>query len=146
MVKTPQKATAIGATVAWIGSVPSLIFHSIVFGCFFTLTILVPAKQTTILLIWNTIVSLEAIYLAIFIQFTVNQNTKSLAEVEEDIDEIQEDVGELGEDIDEIHEDLEEISEDADEDEKRDVEHAHALEHLTTDIKRILAEVEALKK
>jgi uncharacterized protein YoxC len=130
-----------------------LLFHSILFSFFLVLTITQPAERTSILLIWNTIVSLEAIYLAIFIQFTVNRNTRSLEEVEEDIDEIQEDVEELGEDVDEIQEDIEElsedieeISEDADEDEKRDLVHAKTLDQLTSDIRRILDEVESLKK
>ena len=37
----------------------------------------------------TTAVSLEAIYLSIFIQMTVNRNTQSLEEVEEDIEGIQ---------------------------------------------------------
>jgi uncharacterized protein YoxC len=161
MVKTPKnpkikiqkQQTAIELFIAWIGSIPSLIFHSILFSFFLVLTITQPAERTSILLIWNTIVSLEAIYLAIFIQFTVNRNTRSLEEVEEDIDEIQEDVEELGEDVDEIQEDIEElsedieeISEDADEDEKRDLVHAKTLDQLTSDIRTILDEVESLKK
>ncbi|MEK7616618.1 MAG: hypothetical protein AAB414_01025, partial [Patescibacteria group bacterium] len=41
-----------------------------------------------------TWLSIEAIYLAIFIQMTVNRNTQSLEEVEEDIEDIQEEVSE----------------------------------------------------
>ncbi len=94
---------------------PSLIFHSAIFIGFFILTTIGPFPRDLVLLIWNTIVSLEAIYLAIFIQFTVNRNTRSLREVEQDIDEIQEDVEEISEDIDEIQEDVDEIQEDVDE-------------------------------
>ena len=151
--KVLKKETPIEIFITWIGSIPSLIFHSILFAAFLVLTITDVTDRTFILLIWNTTVSLEAIYLAIFIQFTVNRNTRSLLEVEEDIDEIQEDVEELGEDVDEIQEDIEELSEDieeitedVDEDEKWDVAHAHALEQLTNDIRRVLAEVEDLKK
>lgn len=63
------------------------------------------------LLLLTTVVSLEAIYLSIFIQMSLNFTRESLAEVEEDIDEIQEDVGEIQEDVDEIQEDVEEIEE-----------------------------------
>jgi len=63
------------------------------------------------LLVLTTLVSLEAIYLAIFIQMSINQTTESLEEVEHDIDEIQEDIDEIQEDVDEIQEDFEEITE-----------------------------------
>src|SRR3989338_463431 len=92
-----------GATRAteWIGTTDSLIVHTILFAaCFVVILIGVPLD--TVLLALTTIVSLEAIYLAIFIQMTVNRNTKSLEEVEEDIEEIQEDVKELETGVDEI--------------------------------------------
>lgn len=54
------------------------------------------------MLFLTTIVSLEAIYLAIFIQMTVNRNTEELQEVGQDIDEIQEDIDEIQEDVDDI--------------------------------------------
>jgi peptidoglycan hydrolase CwlO-like protein len=69
----------------------------------------------TVLLVLTTAVSLEAIYLAIFIQMSVNENTESLEEVEEDIDEIQHDVDEIQHDVDEIQHDVDEIQEDVDE-------------------------------
>lgn len=64
------------------------------------------------LLVLTTLVSLEAIYLAIFIQMSINQTTESLEVVEHDIDEIQEDIDEIQEDVDEIQEDVDEIQED----------------------------------
>jgi uncharacterized protein YoxC len=152
MAKAPVKPTAIESLITWIGSVPSIIFHSVVFLGFLTVTLLGVVSRDLILLIWNTIVSLEAIYLAIFIQFSVNRNTASLREVEEDIDEIQEDVEGLGEDVDEIQEDIEEISEDIeeitedDDEEKFHKEYATNLDQLTDHIRRLLVEVEALKK
>jgi uncharacterized protein YoxC len=174
MVKVPEKVTPIDAFIAWIGSIPSLIFHSILFLGFFVLTLIGPFSRDLVLLIWNTIVSLEAIYLAIFIQFSVNRNTRSLREVEVDIDEIQEDVEELGEDFDEIQEDIEEMTEDVEEiqegikeigkdvdemqedieelseEDKEDDEweknHTRTLEQLTSDMRSILEELEHLKK
>ena len=49
---------------------------------------------------------MEAIYLAIFIQMTVNRNTESIEDIEEDIEDIQEDVEELSEDVEELSEEV----------------------------------------
>lgn len=148
-----EKPTVLENVVQWIGSIPSLVLHTLIFAGFFVAALLQVISFDTMLLFLTTIVSLEAIYLAIFIQMTVNQNTESLREVEEDIDEIQEDVEELGEDLDEIQEDIEEISEDLEElneedaeEEKRDEDTSRTLEQLTGDIRRILDDLEALKK
>lgn len=105
------------------------------------------------LLVLTTIVSLEAIYLAIFIQMTVNRHSDELEEVsedvdeiQEDIDEIQEDVGEIQGDIDEMQEDVEELSEGEQEDEARKKVQLVTLEQLTRDIQRVLKDLEAFKK
>lgn len=91
----------------WIGTPVSIVAHSIVFaGIFLLVPIGVPLGS--VLLVLTTAVSLEAIYLAIFIQMTVNKTTASLAEVEEDIEDIQEDVEEIEEDVDEISKDVKE--------------------------------------
>jgi peptidoglycan hydrolase CwlO-like protein len=130
----------------WVGSVASLILHSIFFIVCFVLVGVQVLDLNTMLLVLTTAVSLEAIYLAIFIQMTVNENTESLREVEEDIDEIQEDVEELGEDMDEIQEDLEEMTEDDEEEERREKEQSVTLEQLTAHVRQILADLEGLKK
>lgn len=77
----------------WVGTPVSLIIHTLFFAGILTLR---KFGITTdyLLLILTTVVSLEAIYLSIFIQMTVNRNTESLEEVEEDIEDIQEDVDE----------------------------------------------------
>ena len=74
------------------------------------------------LLVLTTVVSLEAIYLAIFIQMSVNKShehiedlKEDVTEIQEDIEYIQEDIEEISEDIDEIQEDIDEIQEDIDE-------------------------------
>ena len=90
----------------WIGSVQSLIFHTLIFAAAF-LAGFFGLDWNKVLLALTTVVSLEAIYLAIFIQMTVNKNTQSLKAVEADIDEIQEDIDEIQEDVDEIQEDVE---------------------------------------
>ncbi len=78
----------------WIGSTSSIVIHTIFFVVIFFLHYF-GLTTTDILLILTTVVSLEAIYLAIFIQMTVNRNTQSLEEVEEDIGEITEDIDRL---------------------------------------------------
>jgi len=98
----------------WIGSPQSILLHTIFFIGIFSLRFFNVAASD-ILLILTTIVSLEAIYLSIFIQMTVNKHSEELEEVSEDIDEIQEDVGEIQKDVDEIQEDVGEIQQDVDE-------------------------------
>lgn len=79
---------------SWIGTPASLILHTLVFLLFTVLAIFKVFTVNTVLLIFTTWLSCEAIYLSIFIQMTVNRNTESLEEVEEDIEDIQEDVTE----------------------------------------------------
>ena len=136
----------------WVGSIPSLIVHTCVFAGFFVLSFMGFFSWDLMFLILTTIVSLEAIYLAIFIQMTVNRQAKELEEVsedideiQEDIDEIQEDVEEIQEDVDEMQEDVEEITEDAEEDERKKAQ-AQTLDALTRDIRKMLEDLEALKK
>lgn len=90
----------------WMGTPQSLIAHSIFFIGVFCLGFFGFAFDQ-ILLILTTGVSLEAIYLSLFIQMTVNRNTESLEDVEENIDDIQEDVEDLEENFGEISEDVE---------------------------------------
>jgi peptidoglycan hydrolase CwlO-like protein len=92
----------------WIGTTQSIIVHSILFIVIFGLYFIGFALDQ-ILLILTTAVSLEAIYLALFIQMTVNRNTQDIVEVASDIDQIQEDVEELGGDFDDIQEDVEDL-------------------------------------
>lgn len=85
----------------WIGTPISLVVHTILFIGIFSLRFF-GFKIEDILLILTTAVSLEAIYLAIFIQMTVNRNTEAIEDIEEDIEDIQEDVEDLEEDIEGI--------------------------------------------
>ncbi len=96
--------------IMWVGSPNSLIVHSVVFIVFFIFIIL-GYDAATVLLILTTIVSLEAIYLSIFIQITINKNTQSLESVTEEMVDISEDIEEIQEDVEEISEDVEEIQE-----------------------------------
>jgi low affinity Fe/Cu permease len=98
LVKLSEKLTN------WIGTPTSIVFHTLVFIGIFSLKIF-NFSVDQILLILTTAVSLEAIYLSIFIQMSVNKTKIKIAGVEKDIDDIQEDVQEISEDIEDINED-----------------------------------------
>lgn len=144
-------AAAIQHVITWIGSPVSLIVHTIAFAACFSVCLLHWVDWNLMLTVLTNVVSLEAIYLAIFIQFSVNQQAKSLRGVEADVESIQEDVEELGEhvegikeDVEDIQEDIGEISEDAAE-ELRKRNQAQMLETLTNDVKAMLQHLETLK-
>jgi peptidoglycan hydrolase CwlO-like protein len=132
----------------WVGSVYSLVFHTVLFIGFFILAATKIFPWDTILLVLTTLVSLEAIYFSIFIQMTVNRHAESLREVEEDVGEIQENIDEIQEDVDEIQGDVEEMSEDLEEiveDETSSVQSV-SLETLAKDLQKVLHDLEQLKK
>lgn len=97
----------------WVGSTTSIILHTIFFVVIFGL-LMIGVQLDTILLVLTTAVSLEAIYLALFIQRSVNMNTRTLEEAAEDIEDISEDVGDISDDIEEVGKDLDELEEDFD--------------------------------
>lgn len=117
------------AAPRYIGSPVSLVLHSIFFVGIFALQ-WVGYTFEEIMLILTTVVSLEAIYLSIFIQITVNHQARKLTEVSEDVEEISEDVEEISEDVEGISEDVEEISKD--------------LDDIQEDVKEISEDVEDL--
>lgn len=125
----------------WIGSPTSIIVHTLLFALAFFLVIFGFAFER-ILLVVTTIVSLEAIYLSIFIQMSVNRNESRLSEVSEDIQEIQQDVEGIEHDVDEIQEDIEDIQEDIEEDDE-DSKH---LEQIKTTFAQLISELEAIKE
>jgi uncharacterized protein YoxC len=135
----------------WIGSISSLVFHTILFMTSFAL-IIFGIDIDKILLVVTTVVSLEAIYLAIFIQMGVNKTSQSLNVVEENIDEIQEDVeeiqkdvDEIQKDVDEIQEDVEEITEDEEEDENHEIQNRQALSKIETQLQNLIQDIEKIK-
>lgn len=89
----------------------SVLVHTVFFIGIFLLRFL-DISFDQIMLILTTAVSLEAIYLSLFIQMSVNKASESLEDVEKDIDEIQEDVEDITEDIDEVQEDVTEMQKD----------------------------------
>ena len=133
----------------WVGSPASIIVHTILFVAAFVF-VLFGVPLNTVLLVLTTAVSLEAIYLALFIQMTVNKNTQALAGVEEDIEEIAEDVEEVQKDVDEIQKDVDEIQEDIEEDvaeeqiiEAKEANAIHAIQTILTQLQR---DIDNLKK
>jgi hypothetical protein len=114
----------------WIGSSWSLVLHTLFFAGMFALYLL-DYDFDDILLILTTLVSLEAIYLSIFIQMTVNRNTQSLQEVEEDL-------GAMEKDIDEIQEDIQE-------DDVVDTQTTKALATIETKLQALIQEIENIR-
>ena len=142
----------------WIGSTNSVLIHTVIFMLAFALYFYgIPIDQ--ILLVLTTIVSLEAIYLSIFIQMSVNRQARKLHAVARDVDEIQEDVEEIEKDVDEIQKDVDEIQKDVDEiqedvediheeDEKEEIEERkddEALARMEETLGKLIEEVLELK-
>ncbi len=124
-------------TTDWIGSVPSLLVHTALFAISFAL-VLFGVDFERILLIVTTVVSLEAIYLAIFIQMAINHNSQSLDAVEEDIDEIQKD-------LDEIQEDVVEIQKEESEEDIRDRQNKMVLDKIEGSLGDLIRQIEKMK-
>jgi len=146
-----------------IGSPTSIILHTLVFIASFWSAFAGYIAWPTMLLVLTTIVSLEAIYLSIFIQMTINYTTEELEDVSEDIEEMQEDIGEIQEDVDEIQEDVDELQEDVEDisedveelteeekveeaaEEVRKIEQKKALAAIQSDLQRLLGDIDRLK-
>lgn len=144
--KDKRSPTSIEKITAWVGSVSSLILHTIIFAGCAVLGIFGFAAWGSILLVVTTLVSLEAIYLAIFIQMTVNEYSRELDQVTEDVEDIQEDIEEISEDVEDIQEDVEEMSEGEKEEAKEKQHHLMTLDQLTKDVRQVLSDLEMLKK
>jgi low affinity Fe/Cu permease len=155
MAKRPKEkleAFAIAVT-RFVGSLESIIIHSVLFAASFVAVWSGLVSFDRMLLVLTTIVSLEAIYLSIFIQMTINYQAVSLEEVEMDIDEIQEDIDEIQEDVDEIQEDVDEIQEDFEElseeekaDEAREENQQRTLVEIQKDLQKLIGDIGRLQK
>jgi septal ring factor EnvC (AmiA/AmiB activator) len=133
------------AFTRWVGSTQSVLLHTL----FFTIALSLPLfgiDFQKVLLVVTTIVSLEAIYLSLFIQMSVNRTTEALAVVEHDIEELTEDVEEISEDVEEIGEDVEEIQKDIDEIQEDVEEIGEDVEEIQKDIDEIQEDVEELNE
>lgn len=128
-------------TTSRVGTPASIIVHTFFFIGIFALKF-IGFGTDTILLILTTLVSLEAIYLAIFIQMTVNRHEESLESVEDNLEDIQEDVEGISEDMEEITEDIDDIQ--AEED-SPDLQTRQTLEQIAKQIQLIQEELNSLK-
>ena len=134
----------------WIGSPQSILAHTAVFAASFAAVWFGVLNFDRMLLVLTTVVSLEAIYLAIFIQMSVNRATESISEVEQDIGEIQEDVEDIQEDLGELQEDVEEMTEEEKAEAATEAERKRTqkmtLEEMHSGLKKLVEEVERLQK
>jgi low affinity Fe/Cu permease len=130
----------------WIGSTTSLVVHTIIFVVSFALSFLGIVHFESMLLVLTTLVSLEAIYLSIFIQMTINKNSQVIEIIQEDVGEIQEDIEEIEEDIDEIQKDVDEIQDDSQNDQAVEKKESEALANIQAVLLTLQREIEALKK
>ncbi|MEZ4180129.1 MAG: hypothetical protein R3B41_01230 [Candidatus Doudnabacteria bacterium] len=144
-VQTDKFEQAVDRFTHWIGSVQSIILHTIIFIFSFVL-VLWGVHLETILLVLTTLVSLEAIYLALFIQMTVNRNTKSLESVEEDIEEIERDIDLIERDVDEMEKDIDKIEQHDDAEHKSDDQMQETLTQIQSDLAKLAFRIESMKK
>ena len=128
--------TLTNSITRWVGSSTSIILHTIFFVVVFGL-LLFGVDLDTILLVLTTAVSLEAIYLALFIQRSVNQNTTTLEEAAEDIQNIEEEIEDIGDDVEEMEKDLEELGDDVDDISEDIGEVGKDLDDLEEDLERM---------
>ena len=143
--KKDNLRTTVSAVTRWVGSPQSVVVHTLAFALSFLAVAAGLVELDRMLLVLTTLVSLEAIYLSLFIQMTVNFQGEAILEVEHDIDEIQEDIDEIQEDVDEIQEDVEEIVEDDKEDEAREQADHKTLEEIRSALGRLMQDIEQLQ-
>ncbi len=129
----------------WVGSLQSIVVHTVIFIASFAGVWLGILAFDRMLLVLTTLLSLEAIYLAIFIQMTINEQAADIDEIQEDIDEIQEDVEEMQEDVEEMQEDVEEMSEEDKEEEVRAAAEGKTLEQIHAGLQKLMQDVERLQ-
>lgn len=159
------------AVTRWVGSPSSVVVHTLLFAGSFLAVFFHVLELDRMLLVLTTIVSLEAIYLAIFIQMTINYQAQAIEEVQEDVEEIQEDVGEIQEDveemqvdvgeiqtdIDEVQKDVDELQEDVEEmseeeraaetaEQNRKNEQRETLENIESDLEKLISDIALLKQ
>lgn len=79
--------------IKWLGTTRALTVHTIFFLVAFVLVPFLGFDR--VMLAVTTVVSLEAIYLTLFVQMSVNRGNKKLSGIEEDLDEILEDTASL---------------------------------------------------
>lgn len=123
----------------WLGTPISIAVHTAVFILAF-LSYFLGVQFEIVLLVMTTFLSIEAIYLSLFIQLSVNVTKQSIEGVEEDLGEIQEDVQGLEGGFGEIQEDFEGLEGNVKKI-RRNVEELEAdVENISEDIDRFYLE------
>ena len=89
----------------FIGTPISLVIHTFIFGLFFVVPYITNIPADSVNIFFTTLLSLEAIYLAIFIQISVNRSNTNLTQIQKDVEEINENVDDIQEDVEDIQED-----------------------------------------
>lgn len=117
-------------TIKWIGSTQSLVIHTILFASSFLLSIFKIIPFDKMLLGLTTIVSLEAIYLSIFIQMSVNRSNQFIEIIQEDVDEISENIDEMQKE----------------EDDDEEIKESEVLNNIEETLLMLQKEVSVLKK
>jgi peptidoglycan hydrolase CwlO-like protein len=123
--------------VRWVGTTNSLIVHSIFFLLSFLSHWIFGLSIDLVLLVLTTVVSLEAIYLAIFIQRSVNQQATRLEDVEDALDDV-------GESLDDVEESIDDVEESISSHQKHIISPTTNMK-LEQSIEEIISELKALK-
>ena len=138
LIKTEKLQLAAVKFTQWFGTIQSLFIHTLFFISFFVLYFF-GWTISEILMDLTLILSLEAIYLSIFILMGVNLQNKNIDEMKENVDEMKENVEEIQEDMEELQEDVEEIQEDVEEIQED-------MEEIQEDMEEIQENVEDLQE
>ncbi len=128
-----------------VGTPASIVIHTLLFIGIFVL-VKFGFSLDDVLLILTTAVSLEAIYLAIFIQMSVNRTTLHIADVKEDIDEIQEDVEDIQEDVEDLEEDVDSLELSSKEEDREENEVSKVLTDIEKRLSQLQKDISLLKK
>lgn len=116
--KVTKPKTRLDSLVTWVGTPASLVAHTIFFVFMLSLR-LFGVSASDVMLILTTVVSLEAIYLNIFIQMGVNRQADEQAEtrsvLSSEISSLHETVEEVQETMEEVQETMEDVQETIDE-------------------------------
>lgn len=132
-----------------IGSLASLFVHTLLFIGIFSLH-WIDFTFDQILLILTTLVSLEAIYLSVFIQMTINHQAEQIEEVSEDVEEMSKDIDTIQEEVKEIGEEVEDLGEEIEQDDKEDAaeraQDMRRIARLEAVLEELLTEVRSMKK
>jgi uncharacterized membrane protein len=128
------------------GSPFSILLHTIFFASFLLSPLFGIIDFDTAMLLLTTVVSLEAIYLALLIQMSLNKQKAEIEEISEDVENIEKDIDEIQEDVEEISDDMEEVAKDVEEI-SDDVEEIHEhVEEISEDVEDLQEDLEKSEK